>query len=32
MPTVELVSGDIIAPLRSGTVDGSPLGMEAEEY
>ena len=28
MPKVELVSGDLIAPLRSGTVGGSPLDFE----
>ena len=28
MPKVELVSGDLIAPLRSGTEGGSPLDFE----
>ena len=28
MPKVELVSGDLIAPLRSGTEGGSPLDFD----
>ena len=28
MPKVELVSGDLIAPLRSGTAGGSPLDFD----